>query len=663
MHKIIKNIRISLSILALAVLGIVAIWQPLAFAFIFLFYPFVFFASKDLVKSTLLFVYNFFFNLTLIITVPLLLSLFEVPINLYSALAVLLFTNLFILLRINYVIETVGLLLKPVGKVSRNFGLTLFLIVASVFVVGVVNYLPASNELAPLTHDPQAHAYYTKTIEETGSINYFYSPGLHIFCLFVSSAFGISIALSVHYVSYFVIGLMALGIGVFLLWATQRRALALVATGVFLSAPSPWLLPPIAGKNALIFAGAYLTFLMFSLYVAYRYKKPGFYIVFTIALITLGFIHYPTFPYGLILSALLLTLIAIVTKCVDRQKINWTEIKILAGGLVVSLAAVYSWVKYHQSVFTELARVDRSGEVVPSRSIATFDNVSADILSASLNVANTYASNLSSHSPLFLYAFVASLPILIIGLAAKKYFWISLSAFSVIITMVFIPIIVNLVAPSSLKIIASGGPLLVYIPLSVVVGCSTYIFLDILKKSHILWKSVSLILAFSLIFSIYYFMDSRFKRMDSINSRSSSVTKHDLAAFGWINSRPLSGEKFIVDAYAKKTRTNAIFSQYGGLWIPVYTDSKISMPFEMHMFLSKLSNDNYALYSQVKNEDKEARKALEELVNKGYGYYYENKWLGESKTLDIQFVDALDDTKVTKLYENKQVAIYRIDVK
>jgi hypothetical protein len=195
------------------------------------------------------------------------------------------------------------------------------------------------------------------------------------------------------------------------------------------------------------------------------------------------------------------------------------------------------------------------------------------------------------------------------------------------------------------------------------VGCSAYIFLDIIKKNNLLWKSVSLLFILSLVFSVIYSVDYRYKRLNSLNSKSSSVTKFDLAAFNWINRHNPSEKKFIVDAYSKKNRSNAIFSRYGGLWIPVYTNSQVATPFEVHQFLSKLSNDNYDLYSQVKDQSPKAEEAIEELVDKGYDYYYQNKWLGESKTLDMQFVDALDETEVTKLYENKQVAIYHIDVK
>lgn len=653
-----------LKISIFAFLAISSVFFNPAFGLVFLAFPFVFFVSNNVAQNILLFVYGFFINLTYLVTVSALLSFSSIGISFNSVLSAFVALNLLVFWRLKQARKLTGHLLRGWEKPAPGSSIVLAAITLLVTAVGILHYLPAAQVLAPLTHDPEAHAYYTKIIRDTGQADYFYAPGLHIVSLLVSLAFGASLALSVHYATYFAIALAGLGIGVFVLWATRNKVLALVATVAYLCAPIPWLFPVTAGKNALVAAAAYLPFVLFSFYLAHKHKKRSFYIVFGLSLLSLGLLHYPTFAYGIGVPSVYLLMEALVAT-VKRRRLNRKNIFYFATSVVISALILFVWIKSNQSSFTELTLVNESGEISEANKLGAFsipwNDLGSHTVRAATQVIDTYANQLTAFNHLFLYSFMAAGSVALTGFLSKRYRPYSMAVFSAVITFFAIPFTIRFIDSASLDTTADSGPLLTFLPLSILLALAAYMVLGELRKFRSLHK-IAIVLVFALLaISLAYALEMRDRRQSHIYESTYSVRPPDLAAYEWINRNTAAGDKFIVDSYNNEKRPQVIFSQKGGLWLPVYTDAESSMPFEVHQFASKLSNDNFKLYETIKNKEPLAAQAALTFINNGYKYYYQSKSLDNDDEINVGFLSQLPGVQVKKVYENEQVAIYRLD--
>lgn len=643
--------------------GLSVLFSPLAIITLLIF-PFLFFYKSKLAYNLLLFVFLFMVNVLIIISGLAFISIFDIKISLESMSLLLIVLNSLVYIFRLKLEKTINAIFGKLGN-KRQDSLLLLLVLGLSTIVSLAHFYPASSATAPITHDPEAHAYYAKVILQTGGADYFYAPGLHILTLIVSTAFSISLALSVHYITYFSLFLTAVSLSFFIYTSTRSRVFSVLALSFYLCSYIPWMFPVQAGKNALIMAGAFLPFVIYLFFISLYKKSSILFYLYLISLFGLGLIHYPVFAYGLAIPIVYLT-IRELFRFIEFRKFRYKDLARFSAGSLLVLLMLFTWIKTHQSDYTNLVVVDRYGNVSGTEGITKF-NLNPDIgsqLVRSINeVTDAYINQLTSHSPLFFYAFVLSVLIILISTYKKNYIRFNMLSISIILTFLMVPIIIRFLGSKSLDTTADSGILMVSIGAAYIVGNAGHIFFETLKQKTDRNKIrlLSLIGLIILLIPISYATVKRNAVQSRLHKSSAGINKHDIEAYTWINNNTKARQGFIVDAYANPKRPNVILSKKGGIWLPVYTHAESSMPFEFQKFVSKDANDNFKLYSVLKKKEVNSDSAIIALQDKGYDYYYQNKSSAKHETLDMGFIDSLDSVSATRVFENSNVVIYKID--
>ena len=217
------------------------------------------------------------------------LSLFaivNIPINIYFSLGFLLI-SLIIFIRVD-IFQYVNLKISDYDYLALM--LFFFALIGKVF--------PLRNYFTASLHDPISHSMMARNIVNTGLIEYFYSPGLHIMAAFGELMKGFDVAKQVLLITGFYSAFSGTTIYVFLKRFFKDKVWALLVAILFSVGYYPSMLTYGAGKNTLIMALPILFFTMFVI-THYLYKKDWkILLVSMFSLATLFLVHYPTAVLG-----------------------------------------------------------------------------------------------------------------------------------------------------------------------------------------------------------------------------------------------------------------------------------------------------------------------------------------------------------------------------
>ncbi len=201
---------------------------------------------------------------------------------------------IFLLLKYPLEIEKVEFKISPTEWVLFLFAILSFIS----RVVSIKGYA------VPILHDPISHATWSKEIYDTGLINYFYSPGLHILSALGMMVDKVNVATYVLRLTNLFNAFTFIPVYYLLKQTFKNETGALLGATIFLIAPLPTNFFWLSGKNALVIALPYLFLLLYSLQLEVPFGRKA---LFSNALIfVLILAHYPVAAISLIFAVSLL---------------------------------------------------------------------------------------------------------------------------------------------------------------------------------------------------------------------------------------------------------------------------------------------------------------------------------------------------------------------
>lgn len=542
------------------------------------------------------------------------------------------------------------------------------------FCLGIFSRLISVIEAeVPLSHDPEAHAFWTKRILTEKAINYFYSPGLHIWASFLSFASDLSIAKTINILTNFLSSLSILFWGLASYALTKNKMTSTFVAFIVLIIPMPANVYFLAGKNSLI---AVLPFfaLLFIFAKSYFSDKRSLSngIGLGIVLAGIATVHYPSFVYAAIFSGLY-ALYAILIK----DKFSFKKDPLIASTLFLSpiivsvlFASAFVYKTYSSSPKIPIIASRESG--------ARFHEISsknrpADPASLSAQkgriVSNIDIKNPKNSVPSFLKnisIFISKtsgkLGIMLFGIALIAWYFIfnnlsrknlendPLMLLSVILGLsLFLTMaLLNVVVIKSLNIVESTGYFLILIFSSLVIGG----LLSYLTKIRYLIVSILL---------IFIGAYSSFGVYKNFNTRSSTATVNnaDIDAFNWINESGIKDTGFVGTSVLSPSRKHVVFSNDGSTWLPVFTSNYIATPFHDLGFLAISSHVNYEYTRLLSSGDlAEQKDAIQHYTDNGFEYLYID---GEKGKTSLSTDSLIDNGLLKIIYSNNEVAIGRFN--
>lgn len=553
-------------------------------------------------------------------------AIVNIPINIF-------FFFLFVLISI--VIFIKKNIFKEVNtKISEYDYIILFLFLISLF----AKVFPLRNaEAAPL-HDPISHAMMARNIIDTGVIEYFYSPGLHIISAFGELGGGSQVAKQVLILTAFYSAYSGIMSYFFVKHFFKNQKWAIITAVLFSSGYYPATLIFNAGKNALVMAIPILFFLMFVVGKNIKLKNWKLYVLANISLASLFLTHYPTAVIGAIFVG---TVIIVFFK---EQK--WKGFYNVIGALFGLGWAARSY-RYQILEMQELANPDRTSITYSS----SLESVKDNIMYYLNSIKGTIITNFQSWNkfPMIISA-LGLLPLLYeIAKLKKKYIVLFLWIFFIFLFFLFLSIlkiaILTILFETYLLSFSIFFYLLAGFFLSWIYRKFKYFVNDKKKWDYIL---IGFFLCAIIGASYWVYRKSQ----DSI-THGNYVLEDDLVAFEWINENIPDEKKIINNAYENN---DIIFSSDAGGYLEIFTGNEIAMPF--YEFNKKETIFYYEQYAGLREDITECD-YREEFLEDGYEYYYQGAYPFFYSSLAEQKI--LENTEgFEKVFEKGSAVLYRI---
>jgi hypothetical protein len=448
--------------------------------------------------------------------------------------------------------------------------------------------------IVPILHDPISHATWAKQIYDTGMINYFYSPGLHILSALGMMVDGINVATYVLIITNIFNALTFIPAYLFIRSYFIDKKFALLSASIFLIALFPSKLFWAAGKNALIMGIGFMLFLFFvSTLNMSRIKKL---LLINSLVFVLILVHYPTAFIALIgLFFLFLS-----------QKASWKNLRNIILGCGFGVVWGVLKMKY------QIANMEERIAGFPTRAF----NLES-ILSFAKGIYKQVTGIYFSYSlGEFLVAFgLLGLGIMVvISIKRKKYLWFMLIPVANIVSMFLIEFTEKL---SAIHIVYLTQILVFFVFIYIGAGflLGKVVLPFILDKWKNFFPILLVILTILAVYSNYRIYRKYREKQSSLNM----VQEPDLDLYRWMREN-IDEESVILNNAQMGNRKDVVFASDGGAWIPVFTQLETAMPFTD--FSSVNTHENYEFYTNVRDEDFTCED-IDNLLNKGIEYYYQ----------------------------------------
>lgn len=544
----------------------------------------------------------------------------------------------------------------------RNHLRTILYIYALFLLAVAVRVLSVSDVLAPILHDPIAHAYYSETIVREGAIEYFYSPGLHEISATIRLLSGISAASAIHFVTQFANAFTVLSWSIVMYLISKKPSMGLTTSVLLFLSSFPVVAYTAAGKNALVLAIALVPlFIYFTVELISQFNKRGLliYVLYTFAGFALALTHYPSFAVFFI-GSLTSVFLYITWQFISKNNRSY---RVLLRSLMPAIAVLLllgGWVVYQRTRYDTFVSNSLTGNksVIPEGQniiIYYFENTIEKIRARwgttpgreLTNSINAFAFPLLVTS--LLYQFFAYRPR---TQKLKAYQLTAMTTIVVAFVLIFSLPIIELprtqIVRSTAQIIIPVLTVMVSVPVLWNIGKS--IKISQLSKKILSILLVSILVAVSI---------QQVRHYRATTAGSEVINQYDIAAFSWINNNLPTKVGFVNNAIKSDVRSHIVFGSDGGAWLPVYTNSYVSMPFELGKFNDVQTHENFEAYDNLRNAE-DVHMAVADLTSRGYNYYYHDKvgWL--TTPLDMEKLQKY--ATFVLIYENDGVAIYSISL-
>jgi len=508
----------------------------------------------------LIFLSSFFWSSCFLISLSGLFALLSIPLGLWLIWLPVLFL-------------LVLLITKPLDLtvIELKIEITeIILLVLAVFSVGA-HILSIMDYFVPILHDPIAHAVWAKGIYETGLINYFYSPGLHILSALGMMADGINVSKYVLLITNLFNALTFIPVYLFVRSYFRDKKFALLSAALFVIAVFPSKFFWAAGKNALVM-GISLIFLAFFLASTDlgRIKK---FVVLNLLIFTLILTHYPAAFIGLIGVFFIL---------IYRKGVK--SLLHIALGSILGIFWGLAKMKY------QITHMEESVSSISEGLAITMDNTVSFFRSFYLQIQPFFDFPFGSF--LLVFGFLGLSIMIAVSIKKKRNLFFTLF------------LLTNAVAAYMIEFIPGLGFLrIVYLTqiltafMFIYLGVASLFAEVILPYLLRIEKRFIYLFYFSIILLSFYSCYGVYSKYSTYQKDLNMVREEDLQVFEWMEENVK--EDIILNNAAVGNRKSIVFASDGGAWIPVFTDLQIAMPFTE--FSSERTHANYERYLSISN--------------------------------------------------------------
>lgn len=520
---------------------------------------------------------------------------------------------------------------------------------------------------APILHDPQAHAFWANRIANEHAIDYFYSPGLHIWSWLMHDSFSLSLARSVHVLTNFFSAFSVLAWALAAYIFTKKGRIALWTGLLALVAPLPQFLYFMAGKNSFVMSVSMMAITaIFCLFYYQRRSAINFIFLF-ICLTGVGIIHYPAYAY-VIGTVFLYYLISYISD--NHSAIRQNVLKhgknffmlVLPGllSLVIIGVNIYLTTAENPKVTLVSSRSEAKAyhdQAKDSTEVPVYKTTKApskhhDGLANPVSATRSLVSEYVAFSKSFpkdiglisLGATLAGLFFLLASTATQQQKNYSRFLLSTLLATYLVLIGLTIYPLKSLDTTRDTGilllPLLLTFPLA-------WLLASIGKRRLIAVTAIAVIALTSsyLTYSIF-----------RAKSATPFVDKADIQAFDWINDNLPDSEKFVGMSQLDPRRNSIVFPVDGTMWLPVFTNNAVATPFQE--FSAVTSHINYEYTRRLSSEDPEVvKKSVEHFVHEGFRYLYVDGTIGRER---LNIDKLIEKGHAQTLYNKSGVRIVKL---
>lgn len=497
------------------------------------------------------------------------------------------------------------------------------LLIPFVLVIFISRIVPIINYYAPPLHDPSSHSLWTKSIIDDQTINYFYSPGLHIVSAVIELIRPLNIPFTVSAVTNFFNGFYLVGLYILLKDKKYKNLTVLTICVIALASNLPTNFFYTAGKNSLIVAWSLLP-----VYMSFLGNRGHTLVKNSVWLYGISIIHYPTAFY----AGIYYVCFQFAKYVSDKKDAKLILINTISSTLIALLLLALF-------VVPRLNVVMQQNQSTSNNSIASVNPVSSRVLH-NLSQIKQYAISIISQTGYEKIIILLIIPLIIFSLhkLQPEGMWSSSSLGAIIF--------LNVVGLKFIEIIPKTGELL-----------STLFF--ILPLAHVLNqiaipKKINLILTISLILIVIYSSMTTFRMFAIKQSSLNVVTENDMRAFEWIKSN-LHDEVVINNAIVTDKRRAVVFPVDAGLWLPIYTNSNVSMSFAE--FMLEKTHENYRHYEKIKNNPDDGL-AIQYFIDNDMKILYIGDRPVFGPVIDSKKLNVSPNYEL--LYESGNASVYRL---
>ena len=482
--------------------------------------------------------------------------------------------------------------------------------------------------LAPILHDPIQHATWAKQIFNTGKIDYFYSPGLHIISAFGMMVDNISVATYVLRLTNLFNGLMFIPAYYYLNFHFKNKYISLIGASLFLIGHFPTNLFFTAGKNALLVASSFLLLLLalFKLEMG-KWTKL---IVINFLVFVLILTHYPLAAIGL----------ALIGGIIVLEK-KFKDILLVIGGSILGI--LWGFQKYHYQISSQQTSMFTYVEPIP----LTISGLANFLSSAFVNFRLYFAS--SYNLTLFYLGLFGFLLIGVLSLRQRQLrgFLGFIGVFSLLAialnSISFLRNSVYIIYMTQQNMFA----IFIYVSIAICGG----LVVDHLSSVKAGWR-IDLIVLTILVGVVITVNINTYKVYRKVQTNLNLVSANDIAAYQWIEKN-IDEQDIILNNAAQNNRAEIVYGSEGGTWIPVFANRQEAMPFTE---ISDSKTHEIYYYNQKILEDSKDSSNYEALLDRGVEYYYQDS----QGVFGPQIVGSRNPENFQPIYDESGVVIYQI---